>query len=46
MIIGIGAALLLMVIAACTAAGSFASGSLMGRERAPRPAGDRVDAVV
>ncbi|MER8087579.1 MFS transporter [Streptomyces sp. NPDC058316] len=40
-----GAALLLMVIAACTAAGSFASGSLMRRERAPRPAGDRVEAA-
>ncbi|WP_405689148.1 hypothetical protein [Streptomyces sp. NBC_00057] len=41
-----GAALLLMVIAACTAAGSFASGSLMRRERAARPAGDRVEFAV
>ncbi|MGW1651941.1 MFS transporter [Streptomyces atratus] len=41
-----GAALLLMVIAACTAAGSFASGSLMRRERAARPAGDRVEVAV
>ncbi|MFJ7494889.1 MFS transporter [Streptomyces sp. NPDC097727] len=41
-----GAALLLMVIAACTAAGSFASGSLMRRERAARPTGDRVEVAV
>ncbi|MCX4785615.1 MULTISPECIES: hypothetical protein [unclassified Streptomyces] len=38
-----GAALLLLVIAACTAAGSFASGSLVRRERAERPVGDRVE---
>ncbi|MFJ2269027.1 MFS transporter [Streptomyces sp. NPDC087849] len=44
-IVGIGAALLLMAIAACTAAGWFASGSLVRRERAARPAGDRVEAA-